>query len=145
MNQEIIVVAVDFSDACDAAFAEARRLSAAFGLPLRVLHVAEQHDVEHEQRAHAWISRQELGVAHIITLPGTPWVQIARYVEDSNPLMVVIGSHGQRGYQPLAPGSTATQLLARSTVPVLVVSSKPAAIQRRPQSPIHSEAGKFDA
>ena len=126
----VIVVAVDFSDASNLAYREALKLGGLLHAELLLLHVAEYRDWANNKIARAWLNAWDITEAAVLTLPGTPWVQIARFAEEKRPLLLVVGSHGRRGYQPLAPGSTTAYLMARSTVPVLVVPSKPIATER---------------
>ena len=131
MKDSLILVAVDFSEECGPAYLAAARLSDQLSARLRLLHVAERHDLEHVKRAAAWLERHGLTDSDVLTVPGTAWVQIVRQVEDLEPLLLVVGSHGVGGYQPITPGSTAALLMVRSPSPVLVVPSRPASIGRR--------------
>ena len=131
MKDSLILVAVDFSEECGPAYVAAARLSDQLGARIRLLHVAERHDLEHVKRATAWLERRGLSDNDVITVPGTAWVQIVRQVEDLDPLLLVVGSHGMGGYQPITPGSTAALLMVRSPTPVLVVPSRPSSVGRR--------------
>jgi nucleotide-binding universal stress UspA family protein len=122
--QPAVVVATDFSEPSALAYREALQLADLVHADLRILHVVESHDAQQEQQAAAWLEAQKLAPEAVTTLPGTPWVQIIRYVDALRPLLLVIGSHGRGGYQPLRPGSTTACLLVRSPVPLLVVPQR---------------------
>jgi nucleotide-binding universal stress UspA family protein len=146
MTNNVILVAIDYSDECSAAYREALSLSALLGVSIRLVHVAERHDQDSAARANKWLGERGIAPDQVITLPGTAWVQIARHAEDISPLFLVVGSHGRTGYQPLTPGSTTALLMARSPVPVLVVPSKPMPVVRRAlQNPISSGKRTVDA
>jgi nucleotide-binding universal stress UspA family protein len=126
MKAPCILVAVDFSEPATAAYLEAIELAAFADARLQLLYVAEGHDGEEAARMRQWLDDVEVEAEELITLPGTPWVQIVRHCESTQPLFLVVGSHGLGGYQTLGPGSTTARLLVRSPVPVLVVPQRPA-------------------
>jgi nucleotide-binding universal stress UspA family protein len=126
MKPPCILVAVDFSEPATAAYREAVELAAFADARLQLLYVAEGHDGEEAIRMRQWLQATDVEAEELITVPGTPWVQIIRHCESTRPLFLVVGSHGLGGYQTLGPGSTTARLLVRSPVPVLVVPQRPA-------------------
>ncbi|MEX2281221.1 MAG: universal stress protein [Gemmatimonadota bacterium] len=146
MKDNLIMVAVDSSEECVPAYRAALRLCDQLGARLCLLHVVERHDLAHVKRAAAWLERHGLTDNDVRTVPGTAWVQIVRQVEDLEPVLLVVGSHGVGGYQPITPGSTAALLIVRSPTPVLVVPSRPASIGRRlTQTTVNPNHGSDDA
>lgn len=93
-----ILVGLDFSPSAVDALAVARRMAAAFGTHLDPVHVLE-----------------------VTVRCGLPWVELARRAQAVKPTMVIVGSHGHAGHQPVALGSTAQRLALISPVPVLIV------------------------
>jgi nucleotide-binding universal stress UspA family protein len=63
--------------------------------------------------------------------PGFPGQAIAQQVADSGVDLVLVGAHGAGFWQRVLLGSTASKLLRRSTVPVLVVKQAPRHAYRR--------------
>jgi nucleotide-binding universal stress UspA family protein len=54
-----------------------------------------------------------------------------RYAHEIMPAMIVVGSHGTSGFQPLSLGSTAARLAVLSPFPVLVVTASARAAVRK--------------
>jgi nucleotide-binding universal stress UspA family protein len=52
---------------------------------------------------------------------GVPWQQIVEAVNESNADLVVMGTHGRRGFEHVLMGSVAEKLVRLSPVPVLTV------------------------
>jgi nucleotide-binding universal stress UspA family protein len=59
-----------------------------------------------------------------IVLTGSIFKEIAAYANDSDALMVIMGTHGMKGMQKLT-GSWALKVIVGSTVPFLVIQDKP--------------------
>jgi nucleotide-binding universal stress UspA family protein len=55
---------------------------------------------------------------------GAPWVVLAREAHACSARVLVMGSHGRSGFQPLAPGATTRKLLVSAPCPVLVVGAR---------------------
>lgn len=133
-----ILVATDFSDCGDAAVIEARKMAERFNAELHVMHAV---DVDHEVirpslgalmgdiRPHvdAMVATQterleELGIGHNHVVVGRPDVAIRNTVEKIGADLVIMGTHGRRGFARWFLGSTAERVLRQAKVPVLVVS-----------------------
>ena len=125
-----ILVAVDFSEPSGAAYRLAVEIAALADLRVHLLHVAEQRDWLEENRARVWLKTYDVSAEEVVTVPGTPWVQIVRCCETIKPLLLIVGRHGEHGYRPLATGSNTEHLLIRSPVPLLVVPMRPTAPAR---------------
>ena len=50
------------------------------------------------------------------------WLDLARYADTTKPLLLVVGSHGESGFQPVAMGTTASQITLHGRFPVLLVN-----------------------
>ncbi len=59
-------------------------------------------------------------IEHIV-LKGTPYEEIAKFVEENNIDMVVLGTHGRKGIDRMIFGSTAEQVVRNAPCPVLSV------------------------
>jgi nucleotide-binding universal stress UspA family protein len=124
-----ILVATDFSDGSAAAVREARSLAAALDAEVIVLHVAGAALWQPDGAVAAWLARVGMDPGGMTLRFGVPWAQIVRCAVEVGACMVAVGSHGRTGFHPLAPGSTAAQLLTRCPVPVLVVAGRGAAAE----------------
>lgn len=124
MSAGRILVGLDFSEGSARALAEARQLGRKLGLEVRALHVAEGFPAPGaggrvpERPELAAVDGAPVEVRH-----GYPWVELVRYAHEILPAMIVVGSHGTSGFQPLALGSTAARLAVLSPFPVLVVTA----------------------
>lgn len=121
MDQTPILVGIDFSDGAAAAVSRAALLGRQFGAPVVALHVVEGADRDWSAEQLAWMEALALNPERVIARRGVSWMELARVADEIRAGMVVVGSHGRTGYQPLCPGSTAWRLLTRSHQPVLVV------------------------
>jgi nucleotide-binding universal stress UspA family protein len=93
-----------------------------------VVHVAERHDHagwNADDVSARWLQSSGVEKESLVVRSGFPWVELVRYAHESQPLMIVVGSHGTSGFQPLALGSTAGRMGVLSPFPVLVVTGSP--------------------
>jgi nucleotide-binding universal stress UspA family protein len=126
MDSAPILVGVDFSEGADRALAEARQLARRLGARVSALHVVETFEPGSwvpDEAATEWLLRNRLDPSELEVRQGFPWVELVRRGHDVRPGMIVVGSHGISGFQPLALGSTAARLGVLSPFPVLVVTS----------------------
>lgn len=145
-----ILCSCDFSAASDAALRHAARLAAASGAKLIVLHVAEPAPpmadlgipvgiapVPEPEILDRLLSALEARVAKVTD--GVPRARcevkigfaaaaIVEHARDEDADLVVVGSHGRRGWKHALLGSTAERVVRTADRPVLVV--KPAAVRR---------------
>lgn len=122
-----VVVGTDFSEPAAAALAEARYLAARLGVTVAVVHVvdgAPVADWREGGRADEWLRAVDLDVNGLVVRFGSPWVELARLAEEMSPVLLVVGSHGVSGYQPLAIGTTASRVSMQARCPVVLVSPK---------------------
>lgn len=139
-----ILVPTDFEGPSAEATDTAMGLAHAFGAKLTLLHVWEIPIYPYmefmlnseiiagiEQRA---IKRLDEAVANVrLALPsanavlktGLPWGGIVDAIQELQPDLVVMGTHGRRGVNHLMLGSVAEKVVRLSPVPVLTVRPKP--------------------
>ena len=125
-----VVVGTDFSDTAGVALSEARRLAELLGTHVEVVHVVDGGRAAgwgEDGEAGTWLKSARVDPADLIVRYGNPWVELARFAAEAVPTLLVVGSHGQSGYQPLAIGSTATRISVHARCPVVLVS--PRAVQ----------------
>ena len=123
-----ILVGTDFSEGAGIAIDVAREFAMRFGASLDVLHVLERYGSATWQPAAAaaeWLERKRIDRTQVTVRSGFPWVELVRHAEQTKPLMIVVGSHGTSGFQPLTLGSTAARMGVLSPYPVLVVAGAP--------------------
>jgi nucleotide-binding universal stress UspA family protein len=122
-----VVVGTDFSETATVALAEARRLAALLRVRVAVVHIADGTALPawtDSGPAARWLRAASLRPADLIVRHGSPWVELARYAAEVRPTLLVVGSHGQSGYQPLAIGSTAARVSVQARCPVVLVSPR---------------------
>lgn len=138
-----ILVALDFSPHSSGALLTAADLAVRFGAFLTLLHVhdaapyalssdfelftVEQRDRLREQIEKALAAAQQqataAGVGNVQTrlLEGAPANVIARYAEEGGFDLIVLGTHGRRGFQHALLGSVAERVVRLAPCPVLTV------------------------
>jgi nucleotide-binding universal stress UspA family protein len=138
-----VLVAVDDSDACNAALALASRMTQALGSHLVVTNVADTTRLYDEaatygfdpgtldadrQRESAGIVATALAEAHIATasvdvalVEGRPAAAILEAASDAHAGAIVMGTHGRSGVRRMFLGSVAEAVVRESPIPVLVV------------------------
>jgi nucleotide-binding universal stress UspA family protein len=139
-----ILVATDFSDAADAAVRCASVLAWTFGASLAILHVVE--DVESRALlgggsvadGEAWQSvvddearlrldrivagvRQERLEPEAVLLAGSPAPAILGCAAERECDLIVVGTHGRKGFGRLLFGSVAEQVVRTARCPVLTL------------------------
>lgn len=133
-----MVVGVDFSEGAAAAVIEARRLAEDLGLDPRFVHVVEEGvDEPMPVEIGAWLAAHALERSAIEVVHGVAWIELGRLAAATASRLLVVGSHGRSGFQPLKPGRTALRLALRSPIPVVVVPAG-----RRTGSAASSEVGR---
>jgi universal stress protein A len=115
-----VLCPVDFSEESRAALRVGADLARRFGAELTLLHGSGAG----VGRVGEWQRQaEELGVAKVTTLDrsGDPAVVIADQAREGAFDLVVMGTHGRTGRDHALIGSTAENVVRRSTVPVLTV------------------------
>ena len=140
-----ILVATDFGEPADAAFAYGRELARTFGASLDVLHVADnvlargyaaegflasypelQRDIEEAaaKRLSAMVcdeDRTVLKARTVIRVSASPAIAIVDYARDAHVDLIVMGTHGRGAMAHLLMGSVAERVVRLAPCPVLTV------------------------
>jgi len=140
-----IVVATDFGEAADVAFAYGRELARTFGASLDVLHVADnvlargyagegfmaaypelQRDVEEAaaKRLDALVSDEDRAVLNartVVRVSTSPPLAIVDYAREVHSDLIIMGTHGRGAMAHLLMGSVAERVVRTAPCPVLTV------------------------
>jgi nucleotide-binding universal stress UspA family protein len=137
-----IVVATDFSDISDTVVDQALDLAKQLGASVTLVHsyeipiygfpegvlvappdVASRISSAAQTELEAIAKRNEgRGVKLATSLRmGAAWDEVNAVAEETNADLIVVGTHGRRGFSRLLLGSTAERLLRTATRPIYVV------------------------
>jgi len=140
-----ILVATDFGEAADVAFAYGRELARAFGASLDVLHVADnllarglavegyltsfpdlQRDVETSaaRQLDALVCDEDralVGARTIVRTSTSPALAIVEYAREAQVNLIIMGTHGRGAMAHLLMGSVAERVVRTAPCPVLTV------------------------
>jgi nucleotide-binding universal stress UspA family protein len=123
----MLIVGTDFSASAAGALDEARNLAGDLDVSVEVVHVLQRHispawspDV-HERN---WLLAADVPETEVTVRLGTVWVELVRIARERSARLIVVGAHGQSGFQPVALGSTAARLALLSPLPILLVGSR---------------------
>ncbi|MFW6084185.1 MAG: universal stress protein [Gemmatimonadota bacterium] len=136
---ETIVCPTDLSDASLEAIPLATRMARLHGADLHLLHIHLLHSItpseedvpfpgEEEARAELETSAGEIEwsrVEHEIRRGVNAAPTILEYAEEHDADMIVMGSHGRRGFRRLLLGSVTEEVVRLAPFPVLVVRNRP--------------------
>jgi nucleotide-binding universal stress UspA family protein len=144
-----IVLATDFSDAAEAAAAQAYAMARALSAEVIIVHVAAEGMLYREtpfgraeieklyESQRAWAraaldarlaAAREAGLtARVVLRAGAPAEEIVRVAEAEQAAMIVIGTHGRSGFERLMLGSVADRVIRSAACPVLTVRERRAA------------------
>lgn len=123
MTKAPILVGIDFSDGAATAVAWADALAELFDAPLVACHVADRERGPWDEEELLWLASVGVPPDRVAVRQGVPWIGLSRLADEVRATLLVVGSHGVKGYQPLFPGSTTGQLLSKARQPILVVPS----------------------
>jgi len=124
-----VVVGTDFSEGALRALADGRWLARRAGLELQVLHVLEPGSPPPpEWQAREWLAATSLDPALLISRQGRPWIEIVRHAHEVSASIIVLGTHGQSGFQAMSLGTTASRVALRASCPVLFTARATAAL-----------------
>ncbi len=133
---------IDFSDASQAAEAEAQRLAAALGAEIVLLHVMTEAPLWTEsiraakvravfESQRAWATTALETRVSALTAAGVPararvttglaWEEILRAAREEQADAIVMGTHGRSGLDRMLLGSVTESVLRQSACPVLTV------------------------
>ena len=140
-----ILVATDFGEAADVAFAYGRELARTFGATLEVLHVADnliargfaaegymaaypelQRDVENAaaRQLDARLCDEDralLGAKGVVRTSTSPALTIVEYAREADVDLIIMGTHGRGAMAHLLMGSVAERVVRTAPCPVLTV------------------------
>ena len=149
-----VLYPTDFSDSASAALAYVKRLREAGAEDVVLLHVYDERNIDlyweieasykeepPEQVKHEIVKKmleksygklkgiekelQQAGLkTRLIVVEGVPYEEIVKVAKDENVSLIVMGSHGERGFVEKLLGSTTVRVMRESPVPVLVVRPK---------------------
>jgi len=138
-----ILVAADFSEASQRAFAVALALTCRYGSELLVVHAIpptprgpvpldplppalDRDQIESEQEMHTFVRAAERsGISYRTVLAhGRVWNVISAEITGNEADLLVLGTHGRGALQKLAIGSVAEEVLRLADCPVLTVGPK---------------------
>lgn len=138
-----ILMATDFSESSDHAFAYALSMAKKFNARLLLLHVINEpidlrgfyaphisfEKLEEEIEEGAQKMMEKFCQTHLrdydnyetAIIPGIPYDEVIKKAEESNAELIVLGTHGRTGLDHMLFGSTAEKVVRKSTVPVMTV------------------------
>ncbi|MGR3464951.1 universal stress protein [Limimaricola sp.] len=131
-----ILMTSDLSGRSGKAFERARRLAAALGMDLEILHVVDDSlpsriAKQAAQAAHEVLIRDAAGEGKVEVTFGHPWRRVVDRIHRGRFDLVVMGAHRDRGIVDLFRSSVLHRCVQMSDAPVLVVSDRPATPYRR--------------
>lgn len=133
-----ILVGTDFSAGSTLALAEARQLSRSMGGGVVVVHVAPSpatQEPDPAEREPEWLAAADLAADAVVRRKGVPAVELARMAREMSATLIVLGTHGASGYQPVALGATASRLALLAPCPVVLVGPRGRVRGPGPQAP----------
>lgn len=122
-----IVVGVDFSAGAGRAVREARALATRLGAGLEIVHIREGRigsPWTPDESARGWLDGEGLSPSDLHTRGGVPWLELVRCTWSPGADLLVLGTHGRSGCQPLSLGSTAARVVLASPRPVVLVGER---------------------
>lgn len=138
-----MLVAIDLSEETEQILETAVSLRQDHGAELLVVHVVErvgtayggdvvmdmakyqdQLNTAAKERLAAYADQYNVEASQVIVTVGHPQIEIDSLAKEHDIDLVVIGSHGRRGFQRLMLGSTANSILHGATYDVLAVRVK---------------------
>jgi nucleotide-binding universal stress UspA family protein len=123
----MIIVGTDFSATALFALSEARALAKRLNTDVEVVHVrqiAREAEWEPSEDERMWLIAGRVAEFNVEVRRGTAWVELVRIASEWRAHLIVIGTHGQSGFQPLGLGSTAQRLVLLSPIPTVLVGSR---------------------
>jgi nucleotide-binding universal stress UspA family protein len=141
MNDNTILVPVDFEDASLEALATAGELARRFGMEIVLLHVFTPPVVAYpsftpsvgaelaaalESAARSALDglADARGVLRALLRAGDPAVEILAAIDELKPALVAMGAHGREGLSLTLLGRVTERVVRSSPVPVLTVRAK---------------------
>jgi nucleotide-binding universal stress UspA family protein len=133
-----LLVGIDFSGGATAALRAAERIARRLGASVRLAYAIEPGSAvggSVPRAAAGWLATMGYERRQLTILSGRPGTALAREAQRVGAALIIVGSHGTSGFQPLALGSTAARLPLVAPCPVLVVGpGAPGSAIRAPES-----------
>lgn len=130
-NKKIIVVPWDFTQVAENALAHAAKISRMIGSEICLLHIVDEGTPKKEGEKRALLRHVADNAFKKYNLPvkaeirkGTIFTAIAEFVNELEPSLVVMGTHGMKGMQKIT-GSWALKVIVKSKIPFIVVQDPP--------------------
>jgi nucleotide-binding universal stress UspA family protein len=128
INKTILVL-WDFTTKAEYAFAHAANIAKVTGVDITLLHVVKsEKDISPAQQKLGEIaknlSEESTITVHVQIIKGSIFKTISEYASHSHVVMVVMGTHGIKGFQHIS-GSWALKVIRGSKVPFMVVQEMP--------------------
>jgi nucleotide-binding universal stress UspA family protein len=120
MNQPVILVPLDGSEAALAALPIAKVLAEVEQATLRLVHIAGSQPLEPELLSRLRLAGPELDGATIDTFTGQPAAEILNIAKEIKPLVIVMCNHSSTEPRKVL-GRTATEVLRRTSCPLVLV------------------------
>jgi len=147
MKLERILLATDFSDTSKKAIALARQLKDGLDAEIHLLHVFDREAFDMPlpyglmPGATTWSAdhvdkikkaaqkslddvRLQLGECHGHFVEGRPGHEICAFADKHDCNLIILGTHGYKGFQRVLMGSVAEYVLRHSTIPVLTIKAE---------------------
>jgi nucleotide-binding universal stress UspA family protein len=136
-----LLVAVDFEEASRRAIELAKELAAPLGAQVSLVHVYTlpvytypglepsilpgfHHEVTTAARRALDTLAEDVGIADAVLREGDPVTEILAAARERGATMIVMGTHGRRGFAHALLGSVAEKIIRQSEIPVLTVRAQ---------------------
>jgi nucleotide-binding universal stress UspA family protein len=140
---EKLLLPLDGSELGEIALVYARDLAVALGSEIQMLYSVERPDREYRRMCEIYLDKvAERLVTQLkqggsdadvktIVVDGEPSETIIKYAGEHNSHLIILASHGRSGIMPWVMGSTASKIIQRSSIPVLLVRATTIKNQRQ--------------
>ncbi len=131
-SRNTLLVTWDNTERSEYALLHALRIAHSVDNQIRLVHIVDHTDgkipldsikADFQKQVEERSKKYDFDLQGIV-LTGSIFKDIASYANDSDALMVIMGTHGMKGMQKVT-GSRALKVIVGSTVPFLVVQDKP--------------------
>ena len=136
-SRNTLLVTWDNTELSESALLHALRIGRQVNNQIRLVHIVDHVDgktplekikEKFQKQVEEHSQKHDFDLQGIV-LTGSIFKEIASYANDSDALMVIMGTHGIKGIQKII-GSRALKVIVGSTVPFLVIQDKPGKDER---------------
>lgn len=129
MNERLILVPNDFTKVSEVAINHAVTIAKAEKSQIMMLHVVPKADMLEEARQKLQLAKQRVFEQYnfdinVTARIGTIFEDIGELAEELDATLVVMGTHGLRGFQFLT-GSRALRIVTSARIPFIIVQERP--------------------